>query len=69
MAVLSVDQFAELAGVSSGTVRSWARKGFPGAVRGTTTRGTPAWSFESKTAKSFAANVRKVNDTFRVVGR
>lgn len=66
---ITAEQFAELAGVSPGTTRSWARKGFPGAQRVLTPRSTPAWVFDAKTARAFAASVRKVNETFRVVGR
>lgn len=66
---ISTEEFAELAGVSGGTVRSWARKGFPGAERVTSLRGTPAWQFDRRTAKAFAVGVRKVNEIFHVVGR
>lgn len=66
---LSAEEFAVLAGVSGSAVRRWARDGFPGATQVPSSKNRPMWVFEARSARRFAADVQKVNATFRLIGK
>lgn len=67
--LITAEEFANLAGVSAGATRRWGRDGFPGAKKVLSEKNRPKWVFDSSIARPYAKTLRKLNDTFRIVGQ